>query len=261
MTARSFGDVAANFVGYRNPDRTNVPRRNSYDVNDPRADVWQKIGDGSQQQGRAWRAAKLETLRQWIHRQWTEGFEGANAARDREHQLRRIDHYVLEAILSFINYKTGELFPCYASIAEKAGVCRATVAESLRRLKYWKIIAWVRRSVVADTAGAMGPQREQTSNAYHFACEREMEPRARAYFAMALKRNLGKLGGAVASIVRKAVQPPPIADPALQAALDRIESHLLADPSNRSEAVEGPPSRSPSASPENRLYPPVGSKE
>lgn len=238
MTARSIGDVANAFVGYRNPDRTNVPRRNSYDVNDPRADVWHKICDGSKAQGRAWRAAKLETLKQWIHRQWTEGVDPKHA----ELKLRRVDVFVFEAVLSFINYATGELFPSYESIAEKAGVCRATVAESLARLRHWKLITWVRRTVVAETAGEMGPQREQTSNAYHFGCEREMEPRAWSYFRMALKRNLGRVGGAVAAFARRAVEPPPIADPALEAALSRMEAGILATQASGSEAAASPPS-------------------
>ena len=103
MTARSFGEVAGNFVSYRNPDRTNVPRRNSYDVSDPRANVFRKICDGSKAQGRAWRAAKLETLRQWIHRQWAEGYDGP-------HKLRRVDDYVLSAVLSFVS-------PCMLAIS------------------------------------------------------------------------------------------------------------------------------------------------
>lgn len=256
MTARSIGDVANAFVGYRNPDRTNVPRRNSFDVNDPRANVWRRICDGSKAQGRAWRAAKLETLKQWVHRQWTEGVD----PRDDAVKLRRIDVFVFEAVLSFLNYATGELFPSYDSIAEKAGVCRATVAESLVRLRHWKLITWVRRTVVAETAGEMGPQREQTSNAYHFECERDMEPRARAYFRAALKRNLGRVGGAVAAFVRKAVEPPPIADPALEAALSRMEATLLAAQSHGSVDQKNAPPKGPGASPENRLYPREGLK-
>lgn len=235
MTARSIGDVANAFVGYRNPDRTKVPRRNSYDVSDPRADVFKKILDGSKVQGRAWRAAKLETLRQWIHRHWAEGYEG-------EFKLRRVDHYVLGAVLSFVNYATGELFPSYDEIAKAAGVCRATVAESLQRLKHWKIITWVRRSVVAETAGEMGPQREQTSNAYHFGCEREMEGRALAYFRMALRRNLGRLGGAVAAIVGKADKPLPPLDPALEASLGRLGAMIEANASP-GESASASPSR------------------
>ena len=233
MTARTFGEIAGNFVAYRNPDRTNVPRRNSYDVSDPRADVFKRICDGSQAQGRAWRAAKIETLREWILRQWREGYEGP-------FKLRRVDENVYRALLSFIRYATGELFPSYDAIAEAAGVCRATVAESLQRLKHWKLVTWVRRSVVAETAGEMGPQREQTSNAYHFGCEKQMEGRALAYFRTALKRNLGRLGGAVAPIVKRADKPLAKADPALEASLARIEATLLASANPGRKAADPP---------------------
>jgi hypothetical protein len=114
--------------------------------------------------------------------------------------------------------------------------------------------------VTAETAGEMGPQREQTSNAYHFACEREMEPRALAYFRMALKRNLGRLGGAVASILAPAVKPLPELDQATQATLDRMEAAILARDAAEGEALPDGPSTSPGASPEKRLYPRVGIK-
>ncbi|OJY63214.1 MAG: hypothetical protein BGP16_00245 [Sphingobium sp. 66-54] len=235
MTARAIGDVTAAFVQYRNPDRTNVPRRNSYDVDDRRARVFVRICDGSKAQGRAWRAAKLETVKAWIHRQWMEHYDGP-------HKLRRIDRFVLEALLSFVNYATGELYPCYKSIAREAGVSRAAVAQSLQRLRFHKLIDWVRRTVTADTAGEMGPQREQTSNAYHFGCERQMEPRARQYFLMALARNLAKLGGAARAKVR-APEPTPPLDPGTQAVFDRMEATLL---------------KQESASPQNGLYPGEG---
>lgn len=235
MTTFAFGDVAARFVDYKNPDRTNVPRRNSYDVDDKRAQVFHRIGDGTKAGGRAWRAAKIETLKSWIHRHWSEGYDGP-------HKLRRIDRYVLEAVLSFVNYATGELYPTYETIAKEAGVSRATVAESLQRLRFHKLIDWVRRSVVAETAGEAGPQREQTSNAYHFACERDMEPRARSYYLMALKRNLNRLGSAVAKIATPK-SPPPKLDPATEALFDRMERTLA---------------KEASASPDNGLYPGVG---
>lgn len=252
MTARSFGEVAAHFTEYRNPDRTNVPRRNSFDVEDQRADVWRRICDGSKAQGRAWRAAKLETLREWIHRQWTDGVVGPTekispeeAMRREKLKLRRVDRFVLEAMLSFVNYATGELYPAYASIAKKAGVSRATVAESLRRLKFWKMLDWVRRTVTAPTVGEAGPQREQTSNAYHFACEAEMEPRARDYWKRALARNLKRLGGLVAARMAPARPLAPL-DPDTQAVFDRMEATLV---------------RGLSASPENGLYLDVGVKD
>jgi len=247
MTTRSFGDLASAYVGYRNPDRTNVPRRNSYDVSDPRADVWRRICDGSHAQGRAWRAAKLELLEMWIKRHWDEGYAG-------EHRLRRIDLHVLKALLSFVRYSTGELYPRYEKIAETAGVCRATVAESLKRLKHWKFVDWVRRTVVAETAGEMGPQREQTSNAYHFGCEREMDAWGKDRFRKALDRNLGRiarLGRAVKALKAAVARPLPVPDPATQAAFDRMEAALLA----RSEVRQRPLESGMSAGLKNRHYP------
>ncbi|HEX7852342.1 MAG TPA: hypothetical protein VF503_01440 [Sphingobium sp.] len=161
-------------------------------------------------------------------------------------RLQRTDYYVYDAILSLLDFKTGELFPAYDEIASRAAVCRQVAIDAVTRLKAHGFINWVRRSIRND--GEDGPVRKQTSNAYYFDFRKRMAKRVWQTFIKALTRNLGKLGGVPAG---QRSSPPAIPlDAALGAALSACETALY-----RSMG-EGTDPWSPS--PENGLYPQVG---
>ena len=83
---------------------------------------------------------------------------------------------VLEALLwGFHNARSGFCFPSYATIADRAGCARSTVAEALRALEAAGVLSWVNRikrvrERCADLFGQMGTRIRvlRTSNAYHF---------------------------------------------------------------------------------------------
>jgi hypothetical protein len=73
---------------------------------------------------------------------------------------------VLRVLLfEFLDYATGQLEPSYDAIATKAGVCRRSVAEALRRLKLFGLLHWQRRSRPAPD-GNGGFRLVQETNAY-----------------------------------------------------------------------------------------------
>ena len=157
----------ANLTGRseRGPDRK--VRRHSYDVDDRRAKVFRPIGDGTTVGALSWIDAMLKTVTEWDDMERRKG--GARP-------LGFAGIRVLETILGrrgavAIEFKTGRLDPAIDTIARVARLARTTVVRALARLKGMKILAWVRRTQAAESAGGYGPQREQISNAYYFTPE------------------------------------------------------------------------------------------
>ncbi|MGO9388721.1 helix-turn-helix domain-containing protein [Rhodoblastus sp.] len=83
---------------------------------------------------------------------------------------------VLEALLwGFHNARSGLCFPSYATIAERAGCARSTVAEAIKALEDAGLLTWVNRIVrirkrCADLFGRFGSRVRviRTSNGYRF---------------------------------------------------------------------------------------------
>ena len=83
---------------------------------------------------------------------------------------------VLEALLwGFHNAQSGLCFPSYATIAERAGCARSTVAEALKALEDAGLLTWVNRIVrikerCEDLFGRFGSRTRviRTSNGYQF---------------------------------------------------------------------------------------------
>ncbi len=83
---------------------------------------------------------------------------------------------VLEALLwSFHNARSGLCFPSYATIAERAGCARSTVAEALKALEEAGLLTWVNRIFrkterCLDLFGHQGTRTRvlRTSNGYRF---------------------------------------------------------------------------------------------
>ncbi|MXO64828.1 helix-turn-helix domain-containing protein [Altericroceibacterium endophyticum] len=154
MTARAFGDLAANLLG----PRPKV-RRSSYDINDPRADVFRPIGGGTVKGGLQWVDAFMQAVEEWNVQYRVPG-KGV--------PLNGSCLRVLRAFLRKLDFKTGQLDPALTSIAQFAGCSKDTVVRSLKKLQQHGIIDWVRRSMATGAAKGEGPKREQVTNAYFF---------------------------------------------------------------------------------------------
>ena len=235
--------------GERGPDHgadRRVPHRDSYDVADPRARRWQRIGDGSVGHGIAFREALIEAAEDEYHKGWRENpgaaVRAARAQRDAleaeldgytavspadvpagrpatirmelsrlkadiaraDRRLRRTDLTVLKALLHHLEFATGKLFPTHETIARVAGCHVNAVKAGLNRLKAHGLLSWIRRTMRTGNEGERGPQREQTSNAYHFEHRERMSSRLWQRFSQLLTQKLRRLGNVPAALQRAA---------------------------------------------------------
>ena len=246
----------------RGPHR--AVRRDSYDVDDPKAKPWKPlggVGEGLAHQEALLQAANEQRLQQWRETPATKvrearqrrGAIGAElqaiaagaparpgqraalrleqSALDRmldaaRNALRRIDVTILRALLERIDFATGRLFPSLDTIAEDAGCHRNSVIEALKRLKRHGFVDWVRRSIATGNDGQFAPQREQTSNAYFFDHRAKMARRTWQRFVQILTCKLRRLGSAPPQ--GRPTAPPRSADNI--AALLGIDAANLVDP-------------------------------
>ncbi|QXT34351.1 hypothetical protein KV697_10950 [Sphingomonas sanguinis] len=110
-------------------------------------------------------------------------------------RMRPFDVSILRAILSFLNAKTGEIFPSGEEIAARAVCCVKGVWRSLERLLHHGFIDRVRRSRrKPDSDGQFGPQREQTSHAYFLNHRKAMPNRIYQRFLQLRGRRWKRLG-------------------------------------------------------------------
>lgn len=149
----------------RGPDRK--VRRHSIDVDDRRAQVFRRIGDGSVADAKGWIDCLMRTVSEWDDQERKKGGGRTLGL----HGLR-----VLETLLGLrgviaVDFRTGRLEPAIDTIARVACVNRGTVIRALARLKAMKILDWVRRTQRTGRDGLFGPQREQISNAYFLTPE------------------------------------------------------------------------------------------
>ncbi|MGN6270848.1 MAG: hypothetical protein ACTHM0_13270 [Sphingomonas sp.] len=142
-------------------------RRHSYDADDdPRAQVFTPIGDGTKAGAMGWIDALLQTAKEFddLHR-------APGGARPLGTAIA-----ILEVLLGRrgrtripIDFKTGRLDPAIDTIAAAAGRTRGTVIRALAALRRHGFLDWVRRTRKTGNDGQYGPQRAQTSNAYFFS--------------------------------------------------------------------------------------------
>lgn len=218
----------------RTRGRDREVRRNSYDIEDPRAKPWTRIGNGTPGEGMAHREALVQTAREHRAQFWNENppakirearyrrdmivaelkrIEGGGAApighaatlrielaaheellARAETALRRIDVTILQALIEHIDFATGRLFPSLETIAQAATCHRNSVIDALKRLKANGFVSWVRRSISTQNEGEFAPQREQTSNAYYFEHRQRMALRTWQRFTQILTAKLRRLG-------------------------------------------------------------------
>ena len=136
--------------------RTGQPvRRDSYDVDDPRAQVFRPIEGGMK-----FVDAYLAVLEEWDNQIKKKG---------EQHQLGGRCRKVLEVLLRrCTDFRTGVCEPCLDTLMKHTRLARATVVSALRRLSRHGFVNWVRRTIRTDNAIGEGPQVKQASNAYFF---------------------------------------------------------------------------------------------
>ncbi|PKP91438.1 MAG: hypothetical protein CVT77_12160 [Alphaproteobacteria bacterium HGW-Alphaproteobacteria-16] len=268
-TRRLLKGAGASLAGKtRGPDhdptgQRRTPHRDSWDVDDPKAKPWSRIGDGSVAQGLIY----CEALLQAAEELYVKHFETFTRQRIREAKqayaaisvelqryidgepapvgrpatlrrelgkvegflkaaavrLQRTDIDVLKATIRGINFATGQLFPAQETIAERAGCHPNSVKAGLRRLKEHGFITWVRRTIKTGAEGMFAPQREQTSNAYYFEHRTSMPARIFQRYWQILVTKLRRLGK-----IPPGNQPPPPPPTAQDPDLIRILADLEA---------------------------------
>ncbi|RVU03951.1 hypothetical protein EOE18_13945 [Novosphingobium umbonatum] len=235
MSGASIGEligwqVAALQSGQRIGNRT--PRRDSYDENDRRAQIFRPIAGGNTAEALRWRDKLLQVAREYnvLHKEKgkREGPLGNNAL------------WVLEVLLGFVDFGSGRCDPAIDTICAKAKLARATVVAAIERLKEHGFIDKVRRTRKTGRARSEGPQREQISNAYAFAVN--LKDKVRQRFAQLVG---GRKRAAEIQAKKKAEAEARAAalnaptgrlgsmllpnDPALAGALDRLGAHFEGD--------------------------------
>lgn len=164
--AISIGDLVGWKVGRieRGERNDRTPRRDSYDENDPRAQIFRPICRGERAEALRYCDKLLQTAREYntLHKRKGE----------REGPLGSNGLWVLEVLLSFVDFASGRCDPAIDTICAKAKLARATVVRAIEALKEHGFIDKVRRTRKTGLARNEGPQREQISNAYAFVTEK-----------------------------------------------------------------------------------------
>ena len=197
MSAASFGSIANKLAGRRKSKGdaefpTDDVRAYSWDVDDHRGKPGRPIGDGSPQQGWAFKNALVETFRDLCTRHRIERYDGPHKVQDTF--LR-----AFEKMFAFLDFKTGDFFVSYQRIADETGLSRSNVITMVECAEHWGLLCHVRRSEKVDAnEGQAGPRRKQACNGYFFNCEQRMPKDLWAVFWRKLMANLKRLQGAAA---------------------------------------------------------------
>lgn len=229
MKARIFGDIAAALVGKSDADTTRAAvRRHSYREDTAKANPWTRFGGRDR-----WRANKgaalgafdrtLNAHAKELRKQRAERRRGTReSVMGPDEYLHEGDRSVLIAVLEHYNAISGKCFPALTSIVDMSGRSHGFVVASLKRLRSFGFIDWVRRTKVKEGAeGQAGPQLEQTSNAYFFPWLTSLKDQALGIFKNLLTIALKKLRSGPA-----APAPSAPTSPDLAASLARMEASI-----------------------------------
>lgn len=128
-------------------------RRDSLDVDDPRAQVFRPVDGGHKFVDAVLRAFD----------EWADIIKKAG----KPHHLNANCKKVLEVLLRrCTDFKTGTCEPCLDTLQRMTRFARPTVVRCLRILREAKFVNWLRRTVRTENAPGEGPQVRQVSNAY-----------------------------------------------------------------------------------------------
>lgn len=157
MTARSLAEVLHGFEPAKVRRTFQPVRRNSYDLNDRRAqELWRPLG--SKQNARKLIALRLKAAEDYNERNKGPG--------DRQGPLGDIGLRLLRELYRIVDFETGRLDPAIDTLCERIKRARATVVKYLAKLKQHGFLQWVRRCEPTNNEGDAGPQVRQMSNAY-----------------------------------------------------------------------------------------------
>jgi hypothetical protein len=223
----------------RGPDKS--VRRDSYDIDDPRAQVFRPIGDGTIAGAMGWIDALLQTAREFDRYHKKPGQRGGLGG---PYVIT-----VLEALLGrrgvvAIDFKSGRLDPALTTLEKITGYARGTIVRALAKLREHGFLDWVRRSRKTGNDREFGPQREQTSNAYFFSLSRLPKAVLRRFLDLVAARRAKAAARAATAPTATQGPPPPRkpANPELASTLQAMADHFT------------------SASPPDGLYPHSGVK-
>jgi hypothetical protein len=133
-------------------------------VNDPRAQVFRPIADGTTAGGLKFVDAYLEVFDDWADMIKRKG---------EQHELTQNCRKVLHRLLTrFTDFKTGICEPCLDTLMAQTRLARATIVRALAMLNKHGFLDWVRRTIRTDLDPGDGPQVKQVSNAYYFDLSR-----------------------------------------------------------------------------------------
>ena len=229
LTARQARQITKKFTSHltgraeRGPDRK--VRRGSIDVDDRRARVSRRIGDGTKVGAMSWIDCLLKVVTEWDNMERRKG--GARPLG--LHGIR-----VLEVLLGrhgkvAVNFKSGDINPAIETIAAAGHMSKTTVGKALAQLKAMKILDWIRRTEKTGNDGLFGPQRRQVSNAYWFTPE-NLPARVLQRLRDLLARRRLRQAEAAPAPGSKPSGPPVPNDPGLRAALAGLSEGVNAIP-------------------------------
>ena len=156
--------------------------RRTYNVNDPRADVGRKLGDGTARQGKIVLSTIIEAAKKWFDAENKEAkashakaqracVDGRPSSQPPKRKVLRWNLLnTLAAVLGFTEFKTGECVATYEMIAAAANICRDTVYQHLNTLRRLGLIDWVRRC--EPTGNKEGQRTKAAPNSYFFEITR-----------------------------------------------------------------------------------------
>ncbi len=177
--------------------------RESYDVHDSRAQVSQRLADGSEAATHAYVDALVKTAREY------DLFE---RGKKKPRPLKDTGIVVLEALLRnhWHEFKTGRIDPAISQLMKATSYVRQTIVDALARLERHGFIGWVRRTIRISDPVPGGPIRQQTNNSY-FVDEARIASRAgrnvRDRFRQLLARAKARM---VLRAKQRPTAPPPV---------------------------------------------------
>ncbi|XAP77889.1 hypothetical protein ABC955_15120 [Citromicrobium bathyomarinum] len=138
--------------------REHKPRRDSFDIDDPRAQVFRPIEHGVQ-----FVDAMLRVFDEW---------DDLTKRPGQRHAMGQNCRKVLRALFWCCDFKKGTCEPSIDTLAAKTKFARPTVVRALKVLWANGFVDWIRRTVKTGNAPGEGPPVLQTSNAYFFDTKR-----------------------------------------------------------------------------------------
>lgn len=171
-----------------------------------------------EREARFWRATDRTELQATLEAAKMHDLLGKQAGQ-RNGPLGHIGLQVLEALMSVVQWSNGRLDPAIDWIAKRIRRARSAVIRALKRLKDEGFLDWLRRTEVIEDAEGAGPRVRQISNAYRIQAPAKWARRIAQSVAHWRARRQQQGAHSAASTA----EPPQVQDPALAAALARLE--------------------------------------